>query len=497
MRITIDRLRTGAAATLLLALAMTCLLAPVASAKKSAVPGMYWGAWIGSQLTGVEAPWDMSAVSRFEQNLGKGLSLVELSAPFSDCEAETCVPHPLPVDALEAIRDHGAIPVFSWGSQPNSATLEDPDFRLSAIASGAFDPYIREVAEAAKNWGHPFFLRFNWEMNGNWFLWSGRVNGNSPADFVAAWRHVHDIFTSVGADKATWVWCPYADTKGHHGALRPYYPGSAYVDWTCLDGYNWAGNDLHPTPWRSFGDLFARSYRTIVKRIAPNKPMMIGELASNGSAKAKARWIRNMFNSLPKHFPRVRGLVWFDHPDRGMNWTLESSREALRSFAAGVRRPNFRGSRYWSRRAPQYVLRVDPLAIGARITTGIKARRATRTTGLAFREMQCPQQSYRARVGGSRGKDVDTDEKKGLAVTESRAGACPPRRTRLQCPRLVGGRRRAQAGAPADLLGGADRRRGDWNASPVGHERTDRVRKLSPQGPLLGPVLGPVLRLHA
>ncbi len=35
------------------------------------------------------------------------------------------------------------------------------------------------------------------------------VNGDQPGEFVAAWRHVHDIFTSVGATNATWVWCPY------------------------------------------------------------------------------------------------------------------------------------------------------------------------------------------------------------------------------------------------------------------------------------------------
>src|SRR5207248_57411 len=28
---------------------------------------VYWGAWIGSQLTGTAAPWDMNAVSKFER----------------------------------------------------------------------------------------------------------------------------------------------------------------------------------------------------------------------------------------------------------------------------------------------------------------------------------------------------------------------------------------------------------------------------------------------
>ena len=68
------------------------------------------------------------------------------------------------------------------------------------MISGKYDSYIpQNVAEDARDWGHPFFLRFDWEMNGNWFPWSEGVNGNQSGEFVAAWRHVHDIFTSVGA----------------------------------------------------------------------------------------------------------------------------------------------------------------------------------------------------------------------------------------------------------------------------------------------------------
>ena len=101
---------------------------------------------------------------------------------------------------MESIRDYGAIPVFSWSSQSIPSSLNEPDFQLSDVIAGTYDSYIREFAEAARDWGHPFFLRFNWEMNGNWFPWSEGVNGNQPGEFVAAWRHVHDIFTAVGAD---------------------------------------------------------------------------------------------------------------------------------------------------------------------------------------------------------------------------------------------------------------------------------------------------------
>src|SRR5215471_9895085 len=44
------------------------------SSSRSAPSGsrpIYWGAWIGSQLTGSQAPWDMNAVSAFEALTGK------------------------------------------------------------------------------------------------------------------------------------------------------------------------------------------------------------------------------------------------------------------------------------------------------------------------------------------------------------------------------------------------------------------------------------------
>jgi beta-mannanase len=243
---------------------------------------------------------------------------------------------------MENVRTYGAIPVYSWSSASSSSEGEDPAFKLSTIVAGAYDSYIREFAEAARDWGHPFFLRFDWEMNGNWFPWGEGIGGNRPGRFVAAWRHVHDIFTAVGATNATWVWCPYADTKHKFAPIRRYYPGNAYVDWTCLDGYNWGKNAVNSQRWRSFAQIFSSSYREVVRRIAPHKPMMLAELASGGGGHAKAAWVRGMFRALATKFRRVRGLVWFDQVDRGVQWPLETSPPAARAFAQGLHRHPFR-----------------------------------------------------------------------------------------------------------------------------------------------------------
>ena len=308
-------------------MALALLALPGAAAAKPRP--MYWGAWIGSQLTGGEPPWEMGAARRFEAELGHGLSLLQFSAPFADCGHSPCDYYSFPTREMEKIRRHGAIPLFSWNSGVSGGNPRS--FQLADLRSGRYDFHIRAFARAARDWGHPFFLRFDWEMNGDWFPWG--VDGNEPGDFIAAWRHVHDVFRRVGARNATWVWCPYARDE----PLRPFYPGHRYVDWTCLDGYNWGPESPEPAPWRSFREIFTPAYRRVAGHIAPGKPMLIAEVASSGDEAAKASWIEGMFAALRRGFPKIRGLVWFDKVDREVDWPLETSPAAAEAFTRGLR----------------------------------------------------------------------------------------------------------------------------------------------------------------
>jgi hypothetical protein len=291
---------------------------------------LYWGAWIGSQLTGEEAPWDMEAARQFEARIGRGLSLIEFSAPFAQCDV-TCQFNPFPLTPLEKIRLHGAIPLFSWNSGAGGGG-DQAKFGLAELRAGRYDRYIRSFARSAKAWGWPFFLRFNWEMNGSWFPWGAGVNGNKPGEFVSSWRRVHRIFEEEGATNVTWVWCPFVGRD-----LRQFYPGDRYVDWTGLDGYNWGPESALALPWQTFNQLFASSYRQLA-RIAPHKPMMLGEVASTGNDEQKAVWIREMFAALRGGYRKVRGLVWFDKIDRETNWPVETLPGARAAFAEGLRR---------------------------------------------------------------------------------------------------------------------------------------------------------------
>jgi hypothetical protein len=327
-------------------LASSLLLAPGAIAKKRPPASLYWGAQIGDQMTGEAAPWDMVPVQRFQDLAGKGLSLIEFSSPFAECDAGGCEMTKFPSTPLENVRRYGAIPVFSWNSTSSPPGLDQPAFSLGKVIDGSYDTYIREFALKAKAWGHPFFLRFNWEMNGFWFPWSEGVNGNTPGQFVAAWRHVHDIFSAVGATNVSWVWCPNVDLYGLLTPLGELYPGDAYVDWTGIDGFNW-GQRPGSTGWQNFNQVFHVTYKRIITRVAPDKPVMLAEVASTDKGGNKPAWIKDMLSKVRHRYRKIRAIIWYDVNDRNTHWPLETSKKASNAFRAGIRpgayKPNLYG----------------------------------------------------------------------------------------------------------------------------------------------------------
>jgi mannan endo-1,4-beta-mannosidase len=343
----LNRFRALGACVIALVVAC-CVLAPAATVKgkKHHARPLYWGAQIGKQLTGESPPWDMSAITEFERLAGKKISVLPFSSPFADCYSRPCEHFYFPTLAMETLRQRGTIPELTWGSQyvPTPLNLREPHFSLKAIARGSQDGYIRKFARQVRDWGHPFFLRFNHEMNGFWFPWNEGVNHNPPGSFRKAWRHVHDIFTEVGATNATWVWCPNVDFTRKLTPLHRLYPGGRYVDWTCIDGFNW-GDTANSRGWMSFSRVFHETYKRVL-RLAPHKPVMIGEVASEERGGSKARWIRNTLRVIPRRFHKVRAVIWFEEKDRGMRWPIESSEKSRRAFARAIAPPIYRPSEF-------------------------------------------------------------------------------------------------------------------------------------------------------
>jgi hypothetical protein len=300
----------------------------------------FWGARVGTQLTGSMPPWDMSAQRQFERETGKRASLMHWGAPWQAC-TPGCRPYRFDKTAANNVRKHGSISMYDWApyAEPGGAD-QQRRLSLAAISRGDWDGLVRAFATEVRNWGHPLFLRFAWEMNGNWFPWTAGAKGNQPATFVRAWRRVHDLFASVGAKNVVWVWCPNVDPTHTWVPFAHVYPGNAYVDWTCLDGYNWGTNPRgHRTGWQGFEEMYRRSYNEL-RELAPSKPMMIGEVGSTEFGGSKAAWIREMFRRLPS-YPQIKGFSWMNDPLDNMDWPIESSASARAAFRAALRSAYF------------------------------------------------------------------------------------------------------------------------------------------------------------
>jgi len=251
-----------------------------------------------------------------------------------------------PTAQMEAVREHGSVPMLAWQPDAYPGPGNQPAFSLAKIANGAWDSYLRQYASEVKAWGHPFFLRFAAEMNGSWTPWFEGNSGNSAGQFVLAWRHVHNIFTSVGATNATWVWCPNTE-NAYTTPLEDLYPGNAYVDWAGLDGYNFSVDLPSGVPWESFSTIFSQTYQHILRLIPPTMPMMIGETGTVEDGGSKAAWITDALSTqLPKNYPRINALVWFEDNDGTINLRFDTSPSALAAFQKAIAASTYQANNY-------------------------------------------------------------------------------------------------------------------------------------------------------
>ncbi len=202
------------------------------------------------------------------------------------------------------------------------------------ITSGGQDAMIARDAQALVRYRLPVFLRWGWEMDGHWYDWSGASNNRDPSGFVAAWRHIHDIFAAQGATNVAWVWSPNskANPPEPWNATAHYYPGDAYVDWVGQSGYSYG----RETPQYLFG--------AIVAGYGARKPIMISETGvSNSGGTTQPDWIAALATWIAKH-PAVGALVWFDTvASGGSNWRTDSSAATMAAYRRLANLPLFSG----------------------------------------------------------------------------------------------------------------------------------------------------------
>jgi beta-mannanase len=308
--------------------------------------GMAWGFLTNYQFGYKGAPVDYARIGEFIDQLGHSPAIIHSFFPWKRTDGSYS---PFPREFADYVRSKGAMPLITWppGQADVNNQVEDfqhnrpqPDFDTVAIASGIHDAYIRAWADAAKAYGLPVYVRFMHEMLGTPYPHAYGQNRNTdPAQYVAAFRHVIDIFHRKNVTNVHFVWCFGCGPR--EPAFETFFPGDDYVEWVSLDGYNTLGWGQ----WKSFEEVFGGAYSGL-ERIS-RRPVMIGEIGcveDPHDPSAKANWIKDAFlNVIPKKMPRVKVVVFFNSGGHEVrNYQVDSSPASFNAYQAVITSPLYR-----------------------------------------------------------------------------------------------------------------------------------------------------------
>ncbi|SDY66311.1 Glycosyl hydrolase family 26 [Micromonospora pattaloongensis] len=294
--------------------------------------GAWWGMYSPTDAT---RSWNHgAAVAEIEAQIGRRFDIVHRYHDFSNSGSNGAFP-----DAFEkAQMAEGRLMFFAWESRifSSGTTLTWRD-----VSGGRYDAVIDDVARRIAATRTPVFMGFDHEPE-------DEPAKGSDADFVAAWRHVHDRFARAGADNAVWVWTVMG-SSGYYDRYARLYPGDAYVDWVGYDPYNFYACNGGRT-WKSPATTIGTFYRWLDGNgIGAGKPRMLAEFGTNfdpADPSAKRRWFEEFPAALKAH-PKIKAAVYFNSAGSTTtsvtcNMTLGHTAAALSGFIAAGHDPYLR-----------------------------------------------------------------------------------------------------------------------------------------------------------
>ncbi len=227
-----------------------------------------------------------------------------------------------PQRLLREVLRRDAVPLIVWEPWTDqfSFARHDPDLGrnkrvFQAITSGVFDDYIRAYALRLRDLDGPVLVNFAHEVGNPRFPWSA-TGENTPAEFIAAWRHIVAMFNRAGASNVSWIF--HAHTPEGVGT---YYPGDTYVDWVgiTLLNYGLAQQPMPPAEigqWTDLPSLY-QAYRPALLRTG--KPVVVTEFGSTQYGGDQLAWIDEALRTVAGSYPEVRALNFF-HSDLDRQW---------------------------------------------------------------------------------------------------------------------------------------------------------------------------------
>ena len=288
-------------------------------------PAQYLGIFSPSKNDGITP---IENVTKIEAQSQLNFDIVSLYLAWGD-KSLSQFPNKLITD----IYAKKSIPLITWEPWASGFKIAKENDSLSKekkvfkhIANGYYDTYVLAFAERLKNYQKPVFLRFGHEFDNPQYPWS-TTGGNTPEEFVAAWRHVHTLFQKAEATNVVWVWNPWKAST-----IDAYYPGANYVDWIGITGLNYSVLNSDKK-WYSFEDLYT-PFRQKLQQL-PKHPVMIAEFGSLKNGGDQQQWIKEAFKKIDATYPEVRSVVFFNSgldqnlpigttQDTPINWNIEN-----------------------------------------------------------------------------------------------------------------------------------------------------------------------------
>jgi mannan endo-1,4-beta-mannosidase len=213
---------------------------------------------------------------------------------------------------------------YDAGATP-AVQIEPFGVSMAGIAAGKYDNYLERYATQVVDYGHPVVIGFAHEPDGDWYPWgAGSV---APGTWIAAWRHVVDVFRNAGAYNVIWLWTVNAEGP-EADMVESWWPGPGYVSWIGIDGYFYRP-----------GDTFSKVFGPVLSMVSGlGKPVLISETAVGPGTGNQTGGIANLFAGLRQN--RLLGLIWFDMDQDGgelsQDWRLEGNPRAVAAFRAAA-----------------------------------------------------------------------------------------------------------------------------------------------------------------
>jgi hypothetical protein len=166
----------------------------------------------------------------------------------------------------------------------------------------------------------------------------------TPADYIAAYRHVISIFRAQGVTNVKFVWqmtaYSFRAKPSDRRAAANWYPGDAYVDVVGADGYNWRNCNGHNgawTPMSAFTDpvlAFARAH---------GKTASLPEFGAPQDSR-RTQWLQDSRAYMAAHKDVLSSAFYFNrgaaNPPGGCSWVLNKQSE-FDAFRQATQDPNF------------------------------------------------------------------------------------------------------------------------------------------------------------